>query len=72
MILAARELAASHVTGYLNTITQQLHEGDLAQLDLTVTSSIVVHTGLTDTLIRVAEDGEFVQDNAGLEDWMRS
>ncbi len=65
MLLAARKQAEADVTAYLDTVKQRLREGDLAQLDLMVTSSVVVHTDVADTLIRVAEHGEFIRDIEG-------
>lgn len=44
-----------------------MREGEAARLDLTVTSSVVVHLDVADTLIRMAEHGEFVEDIAGFE-----
>lgn len=61
--LEARKLAASNARAYLKTIEQRLREGDLAELGLMVTSSVVVHADVADTLIRVAEHGEFIGDN---------
>lgn len=65
MLLAERKQAEAHATAYLDTIKQRLREGDLAQLDLMVTSSVAVHTDVADTLIRVAEHGEFIRDIEG-------
>jgi nucleotide-binding universal stress UspA family protein len=62
ILLEARKLAEPNVRAYLDTIEQRLREGDLAKLGLIVTSSVVVHTDVADTLIRVAEHGEFVRD----------
>ncbi len=62
MLLTARKLAESNASEYLDTVKQRLQEGDLAKLGLIVTSSVVVHTDVADTLIRVAEHGAFVRD----------
>lgn len=67
ILLAARRQAEANVTAYLNTVKKRLREDELAQLDLTITSSVVVRTDIADTLIRVAEHGEFVEDSEGFD-----
>ncbi len=61
-----RQLAESNVRAYLKTIEQRLQVRDLAELGLMVTSSVVVHTDVADSLIREAEHGEFIGDNEEL------
>ncbi|HEY7420096.1 MAG TPA: universal stress protein [Ktedonobacteraceae bacterium] len=47
---------------YLDEVEQRLREGDLAQLNLAVSSSVVGENDVADVLIRVAEQGEYVKD----------
>jgi nucleotide-binding universal stress UspA family protein len=65
MTLAARRQAEADVAAPLNTVKQRLREGDLARLNLTATSSVVVHSDVAHTLIHVAEHGEFFEDREG-------
>jgi nucleotide-binding universal stress UspA family protein len=69
ILLPARKVAASEVAAYLDSVKQRLQEGDLAKLGLIVTSSVVVHTDVADTLIWEAEHGEFVGDSAVCDDY---
>ncbi len=52
------ERAIAEARTYLQQVEQRFHEGDLAQLHLTVTSSIVTGYDTADVLIREAEQGE--------------
>jgi nucleotide-binding universal stress UspA family protein len=69
ILLPARKVAASEVAAYLDTVKQRLQVGDLAKLGLIVTSSVVVHTDVADTLIWEAKHGEFVGDSAVCDDY---
>jgi nucleotide-binding universal stress UspA family protein len=69
ILLPARKVAASEVAAYLDAVKQRLQEGNLAKLGLIVTSSVVVHTDIADTLIWEAEHGEFVGDSAVCDDY---
>lgn len=66
-IARMNEPVISDARAYLHAVAPHLREGEAARFDLTVTSSIVVHTDIADTLIRVAEHGEFVEDIAGFD-----
>lgn len=66
-IAKMNEQAISDARAYLHAVAQRLQEGEAARLDLTVTSSVVVHSDVADTIIRVAEHGEFVEDIAGFD-----
>jgi hypothetical protein len=48
-------------------VEHQLREDDMANLNLLVTSSVVVNTDEASVLIGVAETGEYLQDVAGFE-----
>lgn len=61
----AREMAIAETEAYLKSVEHRLREGDLAHLDLLVTSSVAVRTDPADTLIRMAENGEYMEDLAG-------
>jgi nucleotide-binding universal stress UspA family protein len=63
----ARNRAIAEANAYLRTVEQRLHEGDMANLNLLVTSSVVVNTDIADVLIGVAENGEYLQDTAGFD-----
>ncbi len=63
----ARNRAIAEANAYLRTVEQRLHEGDMANLNLLVTSSVVVNTDIADVLIGVAENGEYMQDAAGFD-----
>jgi nucleotide-binding universal stress UspA family protein len=65
IFLATRKQAEAHVREYLDKVTQQLRESDLAQLYLTVSTSVVARPDVADTLICVAEHGEYVTDSEG-------
>lgn len=62
MFLAARKQAEAQVNAYLATVTQRLHEGELATLPIQITSSVVSHTDVAETLIHVAETGAYMED----------
>lgn len=64
-IASMNEPVISDAKAYLHGVAQRLGEGGAVRLNLTVTSSVVVQTDIADTLIRVAEHGEFVEDSAG-------
>ncbi len=61
----AREMALAETKAYLKSVEHCLREGDLAHLDLLVTSSVAVRTDPADTLIRMAENGEYMDDLTG-------
>lgn len=54
------KLAVSAAKAYLSTVEERLREGDLATLNLLVTSSVVVNTDVAETLIKMAENGEYM------------
>ena len=62
-----RDRAIAEANAYLRTVEQRLREGDMVNLNLLVTSSIVVNTDVADVLIGVAENGEYLEDAAGFE-----
>jgi nucleotide-binding universal stress UspA family protein len=71
---------------YLSSVMQRLHEGEFADLNLEVISTVVVNMDVASTLIGMAEFGDFVEDvkvangcemiamathgRSGLERWM--
>lgn len=59
------EPAIRDARAYLRGVTRRLAEGEAAGLNLTITSSVVVQPDIADTLIRIAERGEFIEDDAG-------
>jgi nucleotide-binding universal stress UspA family protein len=63
----ARDRAIAEAHAYLRTVEHRLRGGDMVNLNLLVTSSIVVNTDVADVLIRMAETGEYLQDAAGFE-----
>ncbi len=63
----ARDRALAKANAYLRTVEQRLREGDRVNLNLLVTSSVVVNTHVADVLIGVAENGEYMQDSAGFD-----
>jgi nucleotide-binding universal stress UspA family protein len=60
-IASMNEQAMADARTYLSEVAQHLREGDLAQLDLVVKSSVVVNVDIADTLIRVGEHGDTVE-----------
>jgi nucleotide-binding universal stress UspA family protein len=64
-VTKTREMAIAETKAYLKSVEQCLREGDLAHLDLLVTSSVAVRTDPADTLIGMAENGEYMDDLAG-------
>jgi len=60
-----RKLAVSTAQAYLTTVKQRLTEGDLATLNLQVTSSVMTNTDVADTLIGMAELGEGMEVEQG-------
>ncbi len=63
MVSAARKLALSEARAYLQAVEQRLQEGDLAQLHLLITSSVVVRADVAETLIGVAETGDYLEES---------
>jgi nucleotide-binding universal stress UspA family protein len=63
----ARDRAIAEAHAYLRTVERRLRGGDMANLDLLVTSSVVVNTDVADVLIGVAENGEYVQGFDGCD-----
>ena len=61
----ARDQARAEAHAYLHTVEQRLREGDLANLHLLVTSSVIVNTDVASVLIGMAENGEYMQDADG-------
>jgi nucleotide-binding universal stress UspA family protein len=53
-----RDMARADADAYLRAIEQRLREGELARLQLSITSSVVINTDSAETLIRMAENGE--------------
>ncbi len=62
MVTAARKLALSEARAYLATVEQRLQTGELAQLHLTITSSVAVRADVAATLIGMAETGAYQED----------
>jgi nucleotide-binding universal stress UspA family protein len=60
----ARDRKIAEANAYLRTVEQRLREGDMVNLNLLVTSSIVVNTDEASVLIGMAENGEYLQDAA--------
>ncbi|MEO8955131.1 MAG: universal stress protein [Ktedonobacteraceae bacterium] len=54
----AREKALTEVRAYLSLVEQKLRAGELAHLNLLVTSSLAVNTDIANMLLRKAEIGE--------------
>ncbi len=52
------EQAIADAKAYLQTITQRLQQGEADSSAFTVSSSVIAHTDVAETLIRVAEHGE--------------
>jgi nucleotide-binding universal stress UspA family protein len=65
VVSETRKLAVSAAQAYLTTIKEQLHEGDLAKLNLQITSSVMANTDVADTLIWMAELGEGMEVQQG-------
>jgi nucleotide-binding universal stress UspA family protein len=65
VVSETRKLAVSAAQAYLTTIKEQLHEGDLAKLNLQITSSVMANTDVADTLIGMAELGEGMEVQQG-------
>ncbi|HEU5380991.1 MAG TPA: universal stress protein [Ktedonobacteraceae bacterium] len=57
----AREQAKMRAGAYLDMITQRLSKGELATLQLHVTSSIALQRDIADALIGMAETGAFLE-----------
>ncbi|HEU5380996.1 MAG TPA: universal stress protein [Ktedonobacteraceae bacterium] len=47
--------ARDHALAYLETLSQKLQEGDIGQLHLSVTTSVLFHSHIAETLVNVAE-----------------
>ncbi|HYL43844.1 MAG TPA: universal stress protein, partial [Ktedonobacteraceae bacterium] len=62
---AARAWAESDAKAYLERVEQRLREGELAALGLSISTSVVVHEDVADTLMRMAERGEYMDDIEG-------
>jgi nucleotide-binding universal stress UspA family protein len=62
IVTRARELAVSEATAYLHTVQQRLQEGELAKLNLLATSSVAVRADVADTLIGMAENGDYLEE----------
>lgn len=60
-----RKLAVATAEAYLTTVNERLNEGDLASLNLKVTSSVMTNTDVADTLIGMAELGEGMEIERG-------
>lgn len=57
-IARMNEQAIVDAKAYLQTITQRLQQSETAGSSCTVSSSVIVHSDVAETLIRVAEQGE--------------
>jgi nucleotide-binding universal stress UspA family protein len=66
-LAGARDRAIAEAHAYLRTVEHRLREGDMANLNLLVTSSVVVNTDVADVLIGVAENGEYLQGFEGCD-----
>ncbi len=58
LITAERERMVAGAKAYLQSVTQRFKEGELAKLQLTITSSVIIGNDVADTLISIAESGE--------------
>lgn len=58
---AEREQAEIQARAYLDLITQRLSKGELASLQLQVTSSVAIQGDVAETLIGMAETGAFLE-----------
>jgi nucleotide-binding universal stress UspA family protein len=67
MTTTARAWAESDAKAYLERVEQRLREGELAALDLSISTSVVVHEDVADTLMRMAERGEYMDDIEGFD-----
>lgn len=67
MATAARAWAESDAKAYLERVEQRLREGELAGLGLSISTSVVVHEDVADTLMRMAERGEYMDDIEGFD-----
>ena len=84
-VARARQRATAEANAYLHTVEQRLRQGDLAQLNLLVSSSIAVNANVAEALISIAELGEedverfdgcdvialATHGRSGLERWVR-
>jgi nucleotide-binding universal stress UspA family protein len=52
-------MARAEAGAYLRGIEQRLREGELASSQLSITSSVVINTDIAETLIQMAENGEY-------------
>lgn len=61
-VTAARVWAESDAKAYLEGVEQRLREGELAGLHLSITTSVAVHAEAAETLMRMAEHGECLDE----------
>jgi nucleotide-binding universal stress UspA family protein len=59
-LVKVRDMARAEADAYLRAIEQRLREGELAPLQLSITSSVVINTDIAETLIKMAENGEYM------------
>ncbi len=50
-----KQRARNHLQAYLHTTGQALHEGAIGQLQLSVTTSVLIHPDVAEAIVRVAE-----------------
>lgn len=58
----ARQQGTAEASAYLRNVEQRVRHGDLAQLNLRVSSSVAVHRDVVKALISIAEHGEERKD----------
>lgn len=61
IVPAVREQAEMQARAYLDLITQRLSKGELASLNLQVTSSVTIREDIAEALIGMAETGAFLE-----------
>lgn len=66
-IARKNEQAIVDAIAYLQTITQRLQQSETASYGCTVSSSVIVHSDVAETLIRVAEQGEGLEADEKFE-----
>ncbi len=66
-VAAIHALALTDARTYLNDMERRLREPDLAPLNLSVTSSLVIKEDVADTLLKIAESGKYVEDIEGFD-----
>jgi nucleotide-binding universal stress UspA family protein len=62
MVTAARVWAESDAKAYLEGVEQGLREGELADLHLSITTSVAMHADVAETLLRMAGHGEYLDE----------